>query len=331
MRRYLKRTRHWMILFFLTDAVFVFVTWIVRREAIKYMSLFLSLFTVFALAAGLAVELYRQRKSEAALLNFLEDPNDKTQEILFAQFGDSEAVCALGKRFLAGKSLANEKTVELSEYREYIEAWVHEVKTPLSLLTLVCNNHRDEMSPYVYARFCYIRHQLNENMERVLYYARLQEEHSDIKFTRFRLDECLAEVLLEYQTFMDERRIALSQNSRPLEVVSDRRIVLFILSQLFSNAVKYADSREGRISVTMESDRDKIYLRLYNNGEGVLPEDLPFIFDKGFTGSYPNRQKATGMGLYLVRKYARKLCVEVRPVSRIPFESGFGMELIFVL
>ncbi len=81
----------------------------------------------------------------------------------------------------------------------------------------------------------------------------------------------------------------------------------------------------------MRQDGDEIHLVVYNNGDGVPPEDVPFIFDKGFTGNYPNRQRATGMGLYLVRKYAEKLCVKVRLDSDIPYERGFGIELVFVL
>lgn len=331
MKRLIKRAWHWILLLLSTDVVFIFVTWIIRREAIRYMSLFLLLFTLLVLAVGLFAEMYRGRKDEAALLDFFENPDDKTREILLERFENSEAVRTLCTRFLAERAFANEKTVELSEYRDYIESWVHEVKTPLSLSTLVLGNHKDEMSPYVYTRWNYIQHQLNENLERILYYARLQAEHSDIKFTRFLLDECVEEVLSEYRAFVEEKKIMMTVDLSPLETVSDRRIVLFILSQLFSNAVKYADSSDGRISITMERDRDKIYLRIYNNGEGVLPEDMPFIFDKGFTGSYPGRQKATGMGLYLVRKYAEKLCVEVGSDSHIPYESGFGIELVFHL
>lgn len=331
MKRLIKRAWHWILLFLSTDVVFIFVTWIIRREAVRYMSLFLLLFTLLVLAAGLFAEIYRGRKDEAALLDFFENPDDKTREILSERFENSEAVRTLCTRFLAERAFANEKTVELSEYRDYIESWVHEVKTPLSLSTLVLGNHRDEMSPYVYTRWNYIQHQLNENVERILYYARLQAEHSDTKFTRFLLDECVEEALSEYRAFAEEKKIMMTVDLQPLEVVSDRRIVLFILSQLFGNAVKYADSSDGRISITMERDRDKICLRIYNNGEGVLPEDMPFIFDKGFTGSYPGRQKATGMGLYLVRKYAEKLCVEVGSDSHIPYESGFGIEMVFHL
>lgn len=331
MKRYIKQARHWILLLLVTDIIFIFVTWIIRHEAIRYMSLFLLLFTLFVLTVGLFAEISKRRKDDSALLDFLENPDDNTKEILLGRFENSGTVRTLCTRFLSERSLANEKTIELSEYRDYIESWVHEVKTPLSLSTLVLGNHREEMSPYVYARWNYIQHQLNENLERILYYARLQAEHSDIRFTRFRLDECVKESLLEYQAFLEEKKILLTAELPPLEAVSDRRIVLFILSQLFSNAVKYADSASGRLSVTMEQDRDKIHLRVCNNGESVPTEDLPFIFDKGFTGSYPDRQKATGMGLYLVRKYSEKLCIGIRTDQNIPYESGFGIELIFTL
>lgn len=331
MKRLIKQAWYWILLLFTTDIVFIFVTWIIRREAIRYMSLFLVLFTLLVLAAGLFAEVYRRRKDEASFLDFFENPDDKTRERLLEHFDNNETVCELCTRFLSEQSLVNEKTVELSEYREYIEAWVHEIKTPLSLLTLVCNNHRDEISPYVYARMNYIQRQLNEDVERILYYARLQAEHSDIKFIPFRLNECIEEALSEYRPFIDEKNISLTVELLPSEIISDRRIVLFILSQLFGNAVKYSDSTAGRISVAMQQADDKIHLAIYNNGKGVPSEDAPFVFDKGFTGNYPNRQKATGMGLYLVRKYAEKLCAEVHLTPRIPFESGFGIELIFIL
>lgn len=331
MKRYIKRAWHWIVLFMGADAVFIFATWIIRPEAMRSMLLFLLLFTALVLAVGLAVELHRQRKDEAALLRFLETPENWTKELLLEQFGNSEAIRALCAQLLLEQSLVNEKTVELSEYREYIEAWVHEAKTPLSLLSLVLGNHRDEMSPYVYARMHYIQHQFNENVERILYYARLQAEHPDIKFTQFRLDECVTEALDEYRAFMEEADIVLTLDLKPKVITSDRKIVLFMLSQMISNAVKYADGCLGKMSVSMRQEGDHIHLAIYNNGEGVPPEDAPFLFDKGFTGGQPNRQKATGMGLYLVRKYAEKLCVEVGLDSHIPYESGFGIELIFTL
>ncbi len=327
----IKRAGHWIALLLATDLVFIFATWILRREAVGYMSLFFFLFTALVFVAAFAAEYYKRRKDEAVLLDFLESPDERTQTALLERFRSSEAARRLCEQVFSDQALLNKKTVELTEYQDYIEAWVHEVKTPLSLSTLVMNNHRDEMTPYVYTHLNYAQHQINEDVERILYYARLQADHSDIKFQRFRLDTCVSEVLEEYRPFIEERKILLALDFCPLEVVSDRKTLSFMVSQLIGNAVKYADSDAGEILMTIRQHGDEIHLRIYNNGEGVPPEDLPFIFDKGFTGNYPNRQKATGMGLYLVRKYAEKLCVKVRLASDIPYERGFGIELIFAL
>ncbi|MDE5589827.1 MAG: HAMP domain-containing histidine kinase [Acetatifactor sp.] len=331
MKRFIKRAWHWFLLLLTTDMVFIFVTWLIRPQAVMYMSLFFSLFTVLVLGIGFWAEFVRQRKDEAALMRFLEMPDEQTKENLLRRFDDDEAVCTLCTQIFSNLSLLNEKTVELNEYREYIEAWVHEAKTPLSLSTLVLNNHRDEMSPYVYARLDYIQHQLNEDVERILYYARLQAEHPDVRFTQFRLDECVMEVLDEYRGLTEEKHILLTMELKPLTIASDRKIVLFMVSQIVGNAVKYADGNKGKISVVMCGDQDKVHLSIYNNGEGVPPEDAAFVFDKGFTGSHPNRQKATGMGLYLVHKYAEKLCVQVGLDDKLPYDTGFGIELTFAL
>ena len=329
MKRFIRRSWHWILLLLSTDAVFIFATWIIRREALRYMLLFLLLFTFIVLSIGLFVEFCKRRKDENVLLNFLNEPDDQTKEILLQHFCHSEVASVLCTQVLSELSMVNEKTVELAEYRDYIEAWVHEAKTPLSLSTLVLENHRDEMSPYVYSRMNYIQHQLNEDVERILYYARLMTNHSDIRFTKFNLDDCVIEVLEDYRAMIEEKNISSDLDLKPITVVSDSKVVSFMLSQLISNAVKYTDEHSGKISVSIRQFGDKIHLGIYNNGEGVAPEDAPFIFDKGFTGNYPNRQKATGMGLYLVRKYADKLCAEVRITSQIPFKRGFGIELIF--
>lgn len=146
MKGYLKRTRHWIVLLLFTDLVFIFSTWIIRREAIRYMALFFLLFTALILAVGFCLELYKRRRDEAALLQFLETPDDRGLERISERFGYSEAVRRLCARILSDQALLNEKTVELSEYQDYIEAWVHEVKTSLSLSTLVMSNHKEEMS-----------------------------------------------------------------------------------------------------------------------------------------------------------------------------------------
>ncbi|MCM1273618.1 MAG: HAMP domain-containing histidine kinase [Clostridium sp.] len=331
MIKYLKQAGNWIGLLLLTDVGFIFVVWIMRREAMKYMVPFIILFTALVASVGIFMDIHRRQKTERIIMQLLEAPTERVRDELVSRLGNREIIDAVYKKLVEQSAMVNERTVELMSYREYIESWVHEAKTPLALSTLVLDNHRDEMSPYVYARMNYISHQLGEDVERILFYARLQTDHTDIKYTKFLLDECILEVLHEYKPFFEEKKIKVRTDISLIEVVSDRKIVFFMLSQLIDNAVKYADEKEGELFISLNNVEDKVHLGIYNNGEGVLSEDAPFIFDKGFTGGHPNRQKATGMGLYLVKKYAEKICVALGSDNYIPYETGFGIELIFTL
>ena len=138
---------------------------------------------------------------------------------------------------------------EMQDYQEYIEAWTHEVKTPLSLATLVLNNHREEMSPYVYDRMAHVHHAISGNVDRILYYARLQADHVDYKFERLDLETCVRESLDEFLPIAKERGIDVKTDIASIEVISDRKVLAFMLAQIFSNALKYADQESGRVSV----------------------------------------------------------------------------------
>jgi signal transduction histidine kinase len=178
----------------------------------------------------------------------------------------------------------------------------------------------------------YVRCTINSDVERILYYARLQSDHVDNKFAKINLSDCVQECLEDFRTIFDEKKIDVQLNLLPLQIVSDKKVLAFMLSQLFSNAFKYTASDNGivcAVSWADAHDNGNIYLAIRDNGKGVPPEDLPFLFDKGFTGSHPERQTATGMGLYLVKKYAEALSVEVNIEPISTSGQGFGIELIF--
>lgn len=331
--RQLGPIRHWLALLVLTDLSFIFLIWIVRPEALKSISLFILLFTAAITLAGFLLERRRQQNIARAMERFLESPGEAGKEALIRAAGTGqrrEAELLFAKLSQQAEQM-NEAAMNLAAYREYIEAWVHEVKTPLSLSALVLCNHKNEMSPYVYGRMRYVQHQLADQAERILYYARLQADHSDIKYETLRLDLCTEEVLSQYRALAEERQTAIRLALSPICVVSDRRITDFILSQLLSNAIKYADPGEPEVSVHLWQEEDTIFLAIRNNGRGIPPEDAPFIFDKGFTGNHPDRQKATGMGLYLAKQYAQKLGAKMELEPICTTGTGFGIRVLFKL
>lgn len=331
MKRILKRCGHWLWIFILTDVVFIFAAWVVRPDSLKYMLPFLLLFSLIAVITGGMLDRKQRENDKTQVSVFLENPDEKAAAQLGEYFKEDPTAEEAIREYMWEVHLVKDTGSRMNDYQEYIEAWVHEVKTPISLMELMLENHKDEMSSYVYQRLRYAEHQLMEDAERILFYSRLNAEHPDFRFETISLPECVTEKAEEYEPFCIEKGIDLKYDLEPAEVVSDRRIVSFMFSQLMSNAVKYADTYKGKILISAVRKGDDIFLDICNNGPGVPPEDRPFLFDKGFTGSHPDRQKATGMGLYLVRKYAEKLGITVQLDEEIPFKKGLGIALIFHL
>lgn len=333
MKSLLKRVGNLGILMLCTDIVLTFMTWLLRPSAMKSVGIFILLFSMLIMAIAIWLEQHRQKRIAAAFENFLKTPNEanKSELLNITGSGWKSSIDSLYEKITIQDEQINETKTELLSYREFIEAWVHEIKTPLSLSDLVLNNRKEEMSPTVYSRMSYVQRQLSDHVERILYYARLQTGHSDYKFAEFSLDNCVREAVAEYITLANENQISIQLDLQPINIVSDEKVLHFMISQLLSNACKYADADKGEIHVSTWRHGDKLYIAVRNNGCGITPEDAPFIFDKGFTGNHPYRQKATGMGLYLVAMYAKALCAEIllEPVSTTG--EGFGIELIFTI
>lgn len=323
---------HWLVLFLLTDLTFTFLVWLLRPDVVGQVSLLILLFTGLVMAAGVWLEARRRRRVFREVERLLDQPDQEAKAALIQAAGGAWAGMAeeLSTALSHQRTRINERTLELAAYRDYIEGWIHQIKTPLSLSTLVLHNHQGEMSPYVYERMSYVQHQINEHVERILYYARLQADHADYRFGLFRLDVCVKEVAEEYRPFAQERQADIALALAPVRVESDEKVVRFLFAQLLGNAVKYCNDRQGTISVSLWEEGDQVCLAVRDNGKGVPPEDAPFLFDKGFTGSYSDRQKATGMGLYLVKKYGERLGIGVRLEDGSTTGDGFGIRLVFM-
>ncbi len=183
--------------------------------------------------------------------------------------------------------------------QNYFSAWVHQIKTPLSVLRL---NLQAENTPES-------RDMLNElfTMEQyvdmALCYTRLNDPTKDLALGQVDVDQVIRSVIREFAPLIIRKRIALHYDGCTQTALSDERWLRFLLEQVMSNAVKYTQS--GSITLTVTPDPAII---VEDTGIGISPEDVPRVFEKGYTG-YNGRggQKATGLGLYLCRKTAKML------------------------
>ena len=209
----------------------------------------------------------------------------------------------------------NEQQLKITDYESYIENWVHEIKKPLSLMTLLLDNRKDEMSPLVHTRMLYVRDHTRQNVEQILYFSRLGAVHKDYYFEPLPILETCKEAVEDNLSLLEEAHFSVTYSGNNCTAISDKKGFMFILGQIISNSVKYAahDATPAiHFSVSDNKEIGQIVLSICDNGTGIPASDLPFVFDKGFTGdvgSYLSR--STGMGLYLVQQMASDLTIKI--------------------
>jgi hypothetical protein len=191
---------------------------------------------------------------------------------------------------------------ENTEFREYIELWVHEVKLPVASLQLMC--HNDKNTSYTEKIG-----QIDSYIENVLYYARSETAEKDYLIREVSLKRAFGEIAIKNRESLQGKNVNVKTENLDVNVMTDGKWLEYILGQLMGNSMKYFSSeRQPKISVLAEDMRDKTVLRFLDNGIGIPERDLPYVFEKSFTGENGRTHaKSTGMGLYIVKKLCGKL------------------------
>lgn len=278
----------------------------------------------------------RKRKQEnLAFQRFLLEP-DETNEYLLSEILSPSLrpyIHEIGQYLREKQTEIDERNMQVIDYEHYIENWVHEIKKPLSLMTLLLDNRKDEISSLVHTRMLYARDHIRQDVEQILYFSRLGAVHKDYYWEPLSIVNICKEAVEDNSTLLEEAGFHIEYPYEDYEVVSDKKGFMFILGQVISNSVKYSDKETSpllRFEVKEDTGTQQIILSINDNGFGIPPSDLPFIFDKGFTGdtgSYLSR--STGMGLYLVQKMAYDLNISLNVQSRLGCDSNTTISLIF--
>ena len=187
---------------------------------------------------------------------------------------------------------------ETADFRDYIELWVHEIKLPVASLQLMSHNDGN-------AKYTEQLNRIDAYIENVLYYTRSENAEKDYMIKPVLLQRVFTETALKYRAELQERNIALHTENLGVQVMTDSKWFGFIFGQLIGNSMKY---QATEITVTAEDTPEKTVLHFRDNGIGIPARDLPYIFEKSFTGENGRTHaKSTGMGLYIVRKLCNKL------------------------
>lgn len=185
------------------------------------------------------------------------------------------------------------------ESADYFTMWIHQIKTPIAAMQLILREQDDVRSRELLAELF----RIDQYAEMALTYARLESPTTDLVLRRCAVEPIVRSVVRQYAGQFVRRHVALRCEIEPVCALTDEKWLAFILGQLLSNAVKYTENGTVTVRVTKE-----LVLSVSDTGIGIAPEDLPRIFEKGFTG-YNGRagRKSTGLGMYLSRCAAEKL------------------------
>lgn len=286
-----------------------------------------------ALILPLVISIYKRKKIDIAFRCFLLEPDDRNEYLLCESFPASMRpyLRELGQHLRTQQEYGKEQKLKIADYENYIEKWAHEIKKPLSLMTLLLDNRKGEMSPLVHTRMLYVRDYARQSVEQILYFSRLGAVHKDYCFEQLSVLETCREAVEDNFSLLEEAGFSVVYTGDDRNAVSDKKGFMFILGQIISNSVKYAGKNPAptiQFSVADHADSGEIILSISDNGTGIPVSDLPFVFDKGFTGdtgSYLSR--STGMGLYLVRQMANDLTLKVSIFSNA--NGGTTVTLMF--
>lgn len=200
---------------------------------------------------------------------------------------------------------------ERKEYKEYIEQWIHEVKTPITAIKLICENNRCSFTRELMAEL----ENINRFTEQALYYARSEHTEKDYSVREINLSDVVHGAIADNKYLLRQNNVAVTVEDVEYSIYSDDKWLRFILDQLISNAVKYRADQPVLHFFTVK-ENDSIILSVEDNGIGIPQSDLPRIFEKGFTGQNGRTiHSSTGIGLYLCRRLCDKLGIGISASS----------------
>lgn len=234
-----------------------------------------------------------------------------------------------------------------SEMKDYYAKWVHQIKTPIAGLQLLLQMERseleeaeskDEITEELYVKQLQNLTDVEEELFRIeeyvgmaLQYQRINSTANDYILKQISLDTVIREVIHKYAKIMIRRKIRMHYEKTEATVISDEKWLSFVLEQLLSNAVKYTP--EGEISIEVQEEPQHIWLEIRDTGIGIRSEDIPRVFEKGYTGFNGHEDKrSTGIGLYLCREVLQKLGHTIQVQSEVgegtTVRAGFSKDAI---
>lgn len=274
-------------------------------------------------AAGGIILLLSLRKSRAVCqeLSLMQHhPADLPDELPAAQSPQEQAYQALLLALHADRQkLKSDMNARYLDMTEYYTVWAHQIKTPIAAMRLALQNEDTLLSRRLTGEVG----RVEQYVQMALTYLRLGSDSSDYVIRSCALDNIVRPAVRRFAGEFIQRKIQLNYQMLNYTVITDEKWLGFVVEQVLSNALKYTP--QGSVSIYMEPDG---VLCIRDTGIGVAPEDLPRVFEKGYTG-YNGRshRKASGLGLYLCREILTRLGHSVSAESQVDHGTTIRIDL----
>lgn len=215
-----------------------------------------------------------------------------------------------------------EQKEEIQELTDYMTKWAHEAKLPLSALLLM-NGRNEDLLLQKDMQDCLKR--LDQLVNTMMMSSKLRNLENDVEIEKISLDEIVKESLKNQSYFLIQENFQIEKKVEGIFIYSDKRWLVYLLDQLLSNAVKYCTEHPILSFYAEKLSEEETVFSILDNGIGILKEEIPYVFDRGFIGSNlrDGDYRSTGMGLYFVKKMAERLGIRMEILS----DLGKGTEV----
>lgn len=310
---YLKKIRKGIFLYLLSAAIFlsVFLLYDVDIDAVSYAFVLCGLILLIVICRDF-FKYYRKYnimkravKTIKIDVEFEDDAEDAVEEMY------REMLQILHEEQWR---LESDNRIHKKEMLDYYSLWVHQIKTPIAALRILLQAE-SELSFEKKAELETELFKIEQYVEMVLSYIRLEDMTSDLTLQYYSMDEIIKPTIRKYSKLFILKKIKLEYEPIDVKVLTDAKWLTLVMEQILSNALKYTQT--GSISIYSLPEQEQT-LVVEDTGIGICGEDLPRIFEKGFTG-YNGRtnQKSTGIGLYLCKSIIDKLNHSISVESEI--------------
>ena len=216
------------------------------------------------------------------------------------------------------KNLKSEMLNQKDDLNAYFLMWLHQIKTPMTVSKLLLEKPDETTNTKLKMQLMYIEQYINMAMN----YLKMIDHSTDMDITQVNLDDIIKNLLKKYSLLFIHNHISLEYQSNLAYVISDSQWLTILIEQILSNALKYTEN--GKIAIQYLEDKHALEIR--DTGIGIRSEDIPKIFDRGYSGFNGRmNEKSSGLGLYLARKISERLNIQIEVESKLSKGSIFRM------